>query len=503
MSARRELSALPEPAPGVLGGAAQIGGRALFVALLVAAPLLPQFGNSLWTYPAVSNFWVYLPFCALFLLALVDVHRLARLFHLDLLALLCFGAALAFWRKSNWLALLCTYAPLAYLCVRMATLARIGKSEQPSAPSMTSRTWLPAAWLIAGIVVLVAVHVNWTLGGQANTDVGPASVKGALDLLHGQPLYGISHATLVKLGADPHLDTYGPALYELYVPFASVAGAITAARLAALFFDLLTAALLFALGRELRGGTTGVTLAFAWLAFPITFYAGGLAANDSLVSATIVGTLLVARSPVRRGVMAAVTAWTKLSPLALLPVLLGHSPSAHDRRRTMTVFIGAFALATAPILAPALVHGSVSTFVTRTFGYQLSRPPGFSIWERLNMGGFPGAAWLEPASKVAHGLLVALAGTFAVALLWMPRRRDLIGLAGACAAVLIAVQLCDGYYSLTYVLWFAPLVLVTSILARDERPTESKGDGSEARADGHRGDQPMTVSSLGRLVSTS
>jgi hypothetical protein len=351
--------------------------------------------------------------------------------------------------------------------------------------------------------VLVAVHVNWTLGGQTTTDVGPASIEGALKLVHGQPLYGLSHATLLKLGYDPHVDTYGPALYELYVPFASIAGSVTAARLAALFFDLLTAALLFALGRQVRGSAVGVTLAFAWLAFPITFYAGGLADNDSLLSATLVGTLLMARSPVRRGLMAAVTAWTKLSPLALVPVLLSHSPSADDRRRTMVVFAGAFGLASVAVLAPVLLHGSVSTFVTRTFGYQLSRPPGFSIWERLSLGGFPGAAWIEPASKVAHGLLVAVVGTFAVALLWMPRRQDLVGLASACAAVLIAVQLCDGYYSLTYILWFAPLVLVTSILGRDECPIVADDDGAELRGRDHRQRQATTVSSLGRLVSTS
>jgi hypothetical protein len=90
-----------------------------------------------------------------------------------------------------------------------------------------------------------------------------------------------------------------------------------------------------------------------------------------------------------------------------------------------------------------------------------------------------------------------------VALLWMPRRQDLVGLASACAAVLIAVQLCDGYYSLTYILWFAPLVLVTSILGRDECPIVPDGDGAELRGHDHRQRQATTVSSLGRLVSTS
>jgi hypothetical protein len=49
-------------------------------------------------------------------------------------------------------------------------------------------------------------------------------------------------------------------------------------------------------------------------------------------------------------------------------------------------------------------------------------------------------------------------------LLRAPRRQDIIGLASASAAVLIALQICLSYYSFSYILWFAPLVLVTLIL---------------------------------------
>jgi hypothetical protein len=444
---------------------------------------------------------VFLPFCGLFLLPLVDIHKLRRMFHLDLLVLLSFGVALGFWRKSNSLSLLFIYAPLAYLCVRMLILARVGKTEATRTSVTSPRPWLSGSWLLAGIVVLLAVHVSWTIGGRTSTDVGPASVQGALELAHGQPVYGLSRAKSADPGYDPHDDAYGPALYELYIPFASVAGSITAARLAALFFDLLTAALLFVLGRRVRGPTIGMTLAYAWLAFPLTFYAGGLADNDSVVAATLVATLLAARSPARRGIMAAVTAWTKLSPLALIPVLIGHAPPARGRRRAIFAFAATFLLASAAIFVPTLIHSSASTFLTRTFGYQLSRPPGFSIWERLNVGGYAGAAWIKPASQVAHGLIVAVAGTFAVALLWTPKRQDLVGLAGASAAMLIAVQFCDGYYSLTYTLWFAPLVLVALIFNRDEHAAAQPSVDSHSDDAGRR--QEMTVSALGRLVSTS
>lgn len=479
-------------------------GRLSYVALLIAAPLLPQLGNSYWTYPAVSHAWVLLPLCALFLLPLLDLRQLRRMFHLDLLVLLSFGLALAWEGHSSLLSLLCIYAPLAYLCARMAIIARVGRRHATAVRVRPPRPWLPNSWLLAGIIVLAAVNASWTLGGRVSTDVGPASVEGALKLVHGEPVYGRDRATSASLGYDPHDDAYGPLVYESYIPFASVAGTITAARLAALFFALLTAALLFALGRQVRGPTTGLTLAYAWLAFPFTLYSGGLAANDSMVAAALVGTLLAARAPARRGVMAALAASTKLSPLALVPVMISHSPAARPRRRAMLTFGAAFLLASAAVLVPTLLHSSVSTFVTRTFGYQLNRPAGFTIWERLNLDTLTGAAsWIKPASQVAHGLIIALTGAFAIALLWAPKREDAVGLAGASAAVVSAVLICDGYYSFTYILWLAPLVLVALILSRDERAARPSSAEATNVAGHRRGERQLTtVSTLDRLVRT-
>jgi uncharacterized membrane protein len=484
--------------------AASTARRLSYIALLVAAPLLPQFGASYFTYPVVSHFWVYLVFCGLFLLPFLDLRRLRRVLHLDLLALLTFGVGLNYWYSCGLLSLLCVYAPLAYLCLRMVLIARVGRSSG-SEPQLTPvRSRLPSSWLLAGIVVLVAVHISWTLGAQVGTDVGPASVQGALKLLHRQPVYGADRTSTAKLGYDPHYDTYGPVVYESYIPFASMAGTSTAARLATLFFDLLTAVLLFALGRQLRGPTVGVVLAYCWLAFPITLYAGGLAANDSLVAAALLGTLLAARSPARRGAMAALAAWTKLSPLALVGVVICHATPARTRRRTLLTGAAAFVLASLLILAPVLTHSSAGTFVTRTFGFQLSRSPGFSIWERLNAGSLIAAAWVKPASQVAHGLLIALTAGFALMLTRVPRRQDVVGLAAACAAILTAMQICQGYYSFTYILWFAPLVMLALILGEQHSsPSSSEVDVPDLRGIPRADPQEMTVSALGRLVSSS
>jgi hypothetical protein len=170
----------------------------------------------------------------------------------------------------------------------------------------------------------------------------------------------------------------------------------------------------------------------------------------------------------------------------------------------MLTFGAAFLLASAAVLVPTLLHSSVSTFVTRTFGYQLNRPAGFTIWERLNLDTLTGAAsWIKPASQVAHGLIIALTGAFAIALLWAPKREDAVGLAGASAAVVSAVLICDGYYSFTYILWLAPLVLVALILSRDERAARPSSAEATNVAGHRRGERQLTtVSTLDRLVRT-
>jgi Glycosyltransferase family 87 len=469
--------------PSIAGTGVRWGTRTAFVALLATSLLIPQLKNSFWTYPAVPNPWVLAPFCALFLLALIDLSHPWQILHLDLLVLLSFVVALAFWSESSFLPLLFVDAPLVYLGARMAMIARIGRSGRASATIGPRRLVLSRRWLLVGIAVLAVVHVSWTLSAAVNTDVGEASVSGAMKLVHGTRLYGVDRPLVSNLGYDPHFDTYGPVVYEAYVPFAAVASPTLAARLATLFFDLLTAALLFALGRRTRGLTAGVTLAYCWLAFPFTLYAGGLASNDSLVAAALVGTLLVAQSPVRRGAMLAVAALSKLSPLALVPLLAGHDLPARGRRAPLLRFAGAFALVSLALFLPAVAHGGANDFLGRTLGFQAGREPAYSIWERLGGDAFAHTApWIKDSARVLHGLLVAVTVAAGVALLWLPRRRDVIGLAGASAALLMALQLCDGYYTFTYILWFAPLVLVALLLSPP---------------------QAMTVSALGSVLSTS
>jgi Glycosyltransferase family 87 len=438
--------------------------RSGFAVLLVSVPLLPRIGADPFDYPAVSNGWVCLPLCGLILLAVSDVRPGPRWAQLDLLAFLSLTVSLICWRAWRTWPTVLLYALLAYLAVRMLALAEIG-GHRPRERAPALRAALPRSWLLIGIAVLVVVHVTWALQSTARIDVASAGIQGARALTHGQPLYVApsAHARI-----DPHLDTYGPVNYEAYVPFFSTIRGYSAARATALFFDLLTALLLFLLGRNLRGSETGTLLAFCWLAYPFTLYGDVLALNDSILAAMLTATLLAARRPLRRGFAAALAAWTKLSPLALVPLLAGCDARGRGGARRLLMFGGAFALATLLVFGPVLMHDSPASFISRTFGFQAARPPSLSLWAIVQDRYAGAAPWLGPTSRVAHGVLLALTGTLALLLVAVRRRRDMIGLAAASAAVMIALELCLSYFPFSYVLWFAPFALVALLLGEGE-----------------------------------
>jgi hypothetical protein len=462
---------------------AVLAARGAFVVLLAAAPLLPLMAGSFFTYPEVSNWWVCLPFCGLFLLALGDIRRPLRLYNLDLLVLGSLIFALGCYDSSRTLPLQLVYPPLAYLAARMLWLARVGRAE--GAPATVRRVfhpWLSWRWLLVGVVVMSAVHVHWALSDPSTSDVGKAGVWGASRIVHGEALYGADKVLTAEPGGDPHFDTYGPFNYEAYVPFVLVASASSAARLMTLFFCLLTAALLFVLGRRLRGPPVGLALAFAWLVYPFTLYSDGFDFNDALVAATLIGVLLAVGAPARRGAMTALAAWTKLSPLALVPLLLAHGTAARGRRwRAAAIFCTGFVLTSALLFVPAVDHSSVGTFLSRSFGYQSKRAPGYSIWA-LYDDSFRYSRLVVSASKIVHGLLLALTVGLAIVLPRLPRRQDLVGLAAASAAVLIALEIGDGYFSFSYLLWFVPLVLVALTCDREAAVGARAGTNAAAAA---------------------
>src|SRR3954452_3629172 len=396
----------------------------------------------------VNHLWIWLPLCLLFLAPFVDPRRPLRLIHLDLLALLGFSVSLAFFNHAKIEASVAlVYPVLAYVFLRMLIAG--------FRPAETRDRLLPVAprgLLVAGIVVLVGFHTAYVAAEGKVIDVGLAGVIGADRLTDGDDVYGPGASSGMPIRGD----VYGPVDYVAYVPFEQAFpwsghwDEVSAARAAALGFELLTALALFALGRRVRAGpegtTLGISLAYAWLAYPFTMYALGSSFNDGLVAFLVVCSLLVLSSAPARGALSALAGLTKFGPLILAPLFAaGHG----DRRpRTLVLFVLAFLAAAAVVTLPLVPDGGFRELYDRSLGYQASRGSPFSVW-----GQAPSLHFLQTASKV---FALALAALF----FFVPRRRTTIQVAALAAALLIAVQVTANHWFYPYVVWFAPLVLV-------------------------------------------
>ena len=413
--------------------------------------------------------YLWIPLSLLFLVPFVDPRRPFRLLHLDLLVLLGFSVSLAFFNDGNiGVSFPTAYPPLVYLLIRMLMAARSRRG-----PPAVIRLLVPATWLAIGLVFLLGFRWALNLSNSNVIDVGYAGVIGADRLVDGKQLYAEWPVD------NDHGDTYAPVSYYAYVPFEQALpwsgrwDDLPAAHVAAIFFDALTALLLWLLGRRIRGPTLGIALAYAWAAFPFTLFTLNSNSNDSLVAALVVLALLVAHRPVARGAAIALAGLTKFAPLALGPMMLTYRDPDERRSwlRTMVLFGVAFAVTAGIVLIPAFLGSGFDKFLTRTLRFQNERGSPFSVW-----GFREGYGGLQDAVQLAGmGLAVALA--------IFPRRRDIVTLSALSAAVLIAVQLGVTHWFYLYIVWFFPLVLV-ALLGRgleDRRPEPPTPEPEPAR----------------------
>jgi hypothetical protein len=433
----------------------------------------------------VNALYVWLPLCLAFLLPFIDWRRPLALLHLDLLVLLSFSVSLAFFNHAHiYASVPLSYPPLLYLLARMLALLRRRSGAHPPGGDSESplRLLIPAPWLALGIVSLLGFRVALNVTDANVIDVGYAGVIGAQRIVHGKPLYGGYPAD------NEHGDTYGPVNYEAYVPFEQIFGwsgtwnDLPAAHAAAVVFDLLAVALLFLIGRRMRGPTLGIVLAYAWVSFPFTLFALESDSNDTLVAVTILAALYFAGSPPARGAFAALAGLTKFAPLGLAPLLATHGLRERDgwlslsalRSRAFALFLLAFAAVAALVSIPAFSNDSLHTIYERTILYQSNRGSPFSVW-----GLYGGLHGLQLAVQLAA---VALALALAAA----PRRDDLGGLAAACAAVIIAVQLGIDHWFYLYIPWFFGLVMIALLgahpPARFGEPAAGGSDPTPAEA---------------------
>jgi Glycosyltransferase family 87 len=206
-------------------------------------------------------------------------------------------------------------------------------------------------------------------------------------------------------------------------------------------FDALCVLLLWVLGRRAGGRTLGIALAYAWVAFPFTLYVSNTNSNDALVPLSVLLALIFVAHPASRGSATAIAGLTKFAPLALAPLL-----AMHERRvRPALIFCVSFGLASAVLLF--VFADDLGTFWDRTIAFQSDRDSPFSLWGLHDL-------------DLAQPLVQAGAVLLAVVLAFVPRRRDLGGLAALCAAVLLALQLGVEHWFYLYIVWFFPLVML-------------------------------------------
>ena len=438
----------------------------------------------------INSPWVWLSFCALFLLGLADWRRPLSVRNVDLLVLVSFSVSLWYFNHGDvFTAMSLAYPPLFWLLARCVWIAR---SDRPPRGASVWPVWV----LAAATVFAAGFRVGLNVRASNVIDVGYSGVIGADRIAHGQSPYG--HFPVEddrpKCGpadadgevrdriqtngrcenANPLGDTYGPMSYLAYLPGYAIFGwsgqwdSLPAVHLTSILFDLIAIVGLALVGRRFGGPRLAAALAFAWVAWPFTQYASNSNTNDAIAPALLIWGFLALTSPLARGAAVAVSGWTKFASLLLLPLWLGY-PEAR-RGRTLTIL--GFALATVLLffvlfLEPSPWHAA-RVFYDRTVGYQIGRDSPFSLWDwgQYHAKGVPDLQLVQRALEV---LLVV--GSLSLA--WVPRRRSPLRMAALTGAVLVGFELVLTHWFYLYLPWFFPFVALALVAplpgaARDE-----------------------------------
>jgi hypothetical protein len=453
----------------------------------------------------INDPFVWLGFCAVFLLGLANVRRPFSLRNLDLLALLSFSVSLWFFNRGEiFVAMPLAYPPMLYLLARTIWLGKRGRAA-------ASRAVWPVWVLVAATVFLTGFRIGLNVQASNVIDVGYASVIGAQRIVaQGEMPYG--HMPIDRgeecgepdsegyvreriqtngrcESANERGDTYGPVTYLAYVPGFLAFGwsgkwdELPAVHFAYILFDLLAIAGLGLVGRRFGGARFGATLAFAWAAYPFTQYVSNSNSNDALMPAILIWGLWLATSASARGAFLALAGWAKFAALVLVPLWASYPRGLERAALRRNVLFGAgFLAATALafwvlLLEPDPLHAA-RVFWERTFGWQLSRPSPFSIWGWGEYPGYPGLRVVQTVLKV-----VLVVG--AVGLYFVPRTKNPLQLAAFTGALLIGFELVLTHWFYLYIPWFFPFVafavLAPAAARRVVEPETAEGDGSAVR----------------------
>jgi Glycosyltransferase family 87 len=390
---------------------------------------------------------VWIPLAVLFVAPFLAPWRRRRMLHLDLLVLSAFSISLACFNAAriDWSVPL-LYPLLLYLLGRMLWVGLRSRAD-PGATARPLELLVPVTWLAVAVIFLLGFRVALNVTRSNVIDVGYAGVIGADRFADGRALYG-------EFPSDnQNGDTYGPVVYEAYMPFEQALpwsgkwDDLPAAHAASIAFDLLACFLLYLIGRRVRGPDLGVVLAYCWVTFPFTLYASMTNSNDALVAALVLAAVWAAARPFARGGLVALAGLTKFAPLPLAPLFAFHP---RPTRRGVLWFAAGFALFAALAFVPVLAHNDLRRFWDASIAFQAKRGSPFSIW------GLYEGAWIDTIQTGVQ--IVAVLGAIVVA--FVPRRRDVVGLAALSAAILIALQLGVTHWFYLYVPWFFGLVMI-------------------------------------------
>ena len=406
----------------------------------------------------VNSPWVWIPLTLLFLAPFCSLRRRPGMLQLDLLALVGFGVSVAYFNDAN----IDASVPIAtgllfYLLLRMLWIGYRRTPDDGAAPTRRLPLWVSPVWLAVALIFLVGFRIGLNVNASNVIDVGYSGVIGADRLVDGNPIYGNFPKD------DEHGDTYGPVAYEAYVPFEQALpwsgkwDDLPAAHAAAIAFDLLTLLFLFLAGRRIRGPGLGIVLAYLWAAWPFSLYVLNCNSNDGLVAAFAAATLYVAAKPGARGAVTALAGLTKFGALGLAPLLATHGAPRGRMGATVAKFTAAFVATAVVVSLPIILRGeSLHTIYDRTIAFQANRDAPFSIWGLYD--------W-----TVGEHMWQLTAVFFAVVAAFLPRRRDIVGLAAVAAAVVIGLQLGLNYWFYLYLVWFFPFLAV-ALFARYRVP---------------------------------
>jgi hypothetical protein len=444
-----------------------------------------QFGGT-----KINSAPIWLGFCTVFLIGLVDWRRLRSIRNLDLLVLLSFTFSLWFFNHGNiFAAAPLVYPAFVWLIVRCAWVAR---RDRPSAGGSVWPVWV----LAAATVFLAGFRIGLNVRNSNVIDVGYSGVIGADRIWHGESPYGHFPTELttqkpcgpadsegeirdrvqtngVCETANPLGDTYGPVAYLAYIPGYLAFGwshkwdTLPAVHATSILFDTLALIGLALVGRRLGDPRLGASLAFAWVAWPFSQYASSSNTNDAIMPAVLVYGFLVLTSDFGRGAVVALSGWTKFASLILFPLWSGYPRARRPKR--IAVYTTGFLVATVAafsvlFLEPSPIHAA-HVFVDRTIRFQIGRSSPFSIWDwrQYHARGIPN---LHAVQILLETLLVGTAIAFG----FWPRERSPLRLAALTTILLVGFELVLTHWSYLYLPWFFPfacLALVAPLHGRE------------------------------------